>query len=130
MTTTPPQIRSMYGHGERTITFKQQIPVYITYQTAFADDAGKFQTRADIYGLDRDTLRELHGDHRNSDVPIARNYNSSGKPVRSAANTRAGAAGYYQRGRYAENPGYAGSGWDAFGPQPTGRGGYGLFGRW
>ena len=52
---TAARIRSMYGSNERGITFKHPIPVYITYQTAFTDDAGKQQARADIYGLDRDT---------------------------------------------------------------------------
>ena len=78
---TAARIRAMYGTSERGITFKHPIPVYITYQTAFADDAGKPQTRADIYGLDRDLLNILHGDRRISDTPIARNYNSSSKPV-------------------------------------------------
>jgi murein L,D-transpeptidase YcbB/YkuD len=124
---TAAKIRSMYGHSERTITFKHPIPVYITYQTAFSGDACKFQTRADIYGLDRDVLKELHGDRRNSDVPVARNYNSSSKPVHAAANTRAG----YRRDRYAENPGY--TTWDSYGPRPNNRGAFGafgLFGRW
>ena len=40
---------------------------------------------ADIYGLDRDLLNILHGDRRISDIPVARNYNSSSKPVMSAA---------------------------------------------
>jgi L,D-transpeptidase YcbB len=128
---TAAKIRSMYGHGERSITFKHPIPVYITYQTAYADDAGKFQTRADIYGLDRDVLKELHGDHRNSDVPIARNYNSGSKPVRSAANTRSGMAAW-QRGRYAGDPGY--TSWDSYGPRQPSRSNFGpfggLFGRW
>jgi murein L,D-transpeptidase YcbB/YkuD len=120
---TAAKIRSMYGHGERNITLKNPIPVYLTYQTAYADDAGKFQTRADVYGLDRDVLKELHGDHRNSDVPIARNYNQTSKPVRSAANTR--------RERYAEDPGY--TTWDSYGQRPSNRGAFGafgLFGRW
>ena len=98
-------------------------PVYITYQTAF-DDGGKLQTRADVYGLDRDVLKELHSDHRNSDVPIARNYNSTSKPVRSA---RTGT----QNGRYAGDPGY--TTWDSFGPRPSNRGAFGAFGpfgRW
>ncbi len=43
---TAARIRSMYGSSERTINFKRPIPVYITYQTAFADDAGKAQTRS------------------------------------------------------------------------------------
>ena len=54
---TAAKVRSMYGSNERNISLKHPIPVYITYQTAFADDAGKPQTRADIYGLDRDTLK-------------------------------------------------------------------------
>ena len=46
---------------------------------------GKPQARADIYGLDRELLHILHGDRRISDTPIARNYNSSSKPVAAAA---------------------------------------------
>ncbi len=37
---TSDRIRAMYGKSERTINFKRPIPVYITYQTAFVDDAG------------------------------------------------------------------------------------------
>jgi murein L,D-transpeptidase YcbB/YkuD len=99
---TAARIRAMYGSSERTITFKRPIPVYITYQTAFADDAGKPQARADIYGLDRDLLAVLRGDRRTSDTPIARNYNSGSKPVMSseAGTSRARGTGY------ASNPGY------------------------
>jgi hypothetical protein len=82
---TAARIKAMYGSSERTLNFKRPIPVYITYQTAFVDDAGKAQARADIYGLDRDTLNILRGDRRSSDTPIARNYNSSSKPVLSSA---------------------------------------------
>ena len=32
-------IRSLYGTDERNINLKNQIPVYITYQTAFVNDA-------------------------------------------------------------------------------------------
>src|SRR4029078_12815357 len=84
---TAARIRAMYGSSERTINFKRPIPVYITYQTAFADDAGKPQAQAHIYRLDRDLLNILRGDRRTSDTPIARNYNSSSKPVTSAAAT-------------------------------------------
>ncbi len=86
---TVAKIRSMYGSTERNISLKQHIPVYITYQTAFTDDAGKVQARADIYGLDRDITNELHRDRRNADTPVARNYNSSSKPVHAAASDRA-----------------------------------------
>ena len=109
---TAARIKAMYGTTERTINFKHPIPVYITYQTAFADDAGKAQARADIYGLDRDTLNVLHGDRRSSDTPIARNYNSSSKPVMSAAApapARTATARSRELG-YAASPGYTNSG--------------------
>jgi murein L,D-transpeptidase YcbB/YkuD len=105
---TAARIRAMYGSSERTITFKRPIPVYITYQTAFAD-AGKAQTRSDIYGLDRDLLNILRGDRRNSDTPIARNYNSSSKPVMSAATNTPRNTASTPRSRpsyYASSPGY------------------------
>ena len=80
---TQARIKGMYGTNERTITFKHPIPVYITYQTVFTDDAGHKQVRADVYGLDRDTKSVMHGERRIADVPVARNYNSSSKPVAS-----------------------------------------------
>ena len=43
---TPAKIRSMYGRSEIDIKFPTPIPVHITYQTAFVDDAGKLQIRA------------------------------------------------------------------------------------
>ena len=49
---TPEKIRSMYGRSEIDIKFPTPIPVNITYQTAFVDDAGKLQLRKDIYGRD------------------------------------------------------------------------------
>src|SRR5256884_7125850 len=45
---TPEKIRSMYGHSEIDIKFPTPIPVNITYQTAFVDEAGKPQIRTDI----------------------------------------------------------------------------------
>jgi len=78
---TAQRVRALYGSSERTITFKHQIPVYLSYQTAFVDDSGKPQYRADIYGLDKDTTNILRGDRRVADIPIRRNYSSSSKPV-------------------------------------------------
>jgi L,D-transpeptidase YcbB len=49
---TPEKIRGMYGHGEVDLKFPTPIPVNITYQTAFVDDAGKLQMRKDVYGRD------------------------------------------------------------------------------
>jgi L,D-transpeptidase YcbB len=49
---TPEKIRSMYGNSEIDVKFPTPIPVNITYQTAFVDDAGKLQIRKDVYGRD------------------------------------------------------------------------------
>ncbi len=90
---TANRIRSLYGKGERGITFKTPIPVHITYQTAFVDDAGKLQVRPDVYGLDKTMIAMLHQERAVADVPIARNYNSSSsRPVAgglAARSTRA-----------------------------------------
>ena len=51
----------MYGHSEIDLKFPTPIPVNITYQTAFVDDAGKLQIRKDIYGRDAAMLSLLKG---------------------------------------------------------------------
>jgi hypothetical protein len=56
---TPEKIRSMYGSSEIDLKFPTPIPVNITYQTAFVDDAGKLQLRKDIYGRDATMLAML-----------------------------------------------------------------------
>jgi murein L,D-transpeptidase YcbB/YkuD len=120
---TAQRISSMYGNTERTINFKHPIPVYVTYQTAFTDDAGKPQSRADIYGLDRDLLNILRGDRRNSDTPIARNYNTSSKPVMSSAAGVAGNSRNRERDYgLAANPSTSGWGFDS--PQQAFRGAF------
>jgi murein L,D-transpeptidase YcbB/YkuD len=58
---TPEKIRGMYGHSEIDIKFPTPIPVNITYQTAFVDDAGKLQLRKDVYGRDAAMLSILRG---------------------------------------------------------------------
>jgi murein L,D-transpeptidase YcbB/YkuD len=78
---TADRIRGMYGDNERTINFKQAIPVYITYQTAFVDNAGQLQTRADLYGHDKAMARLLKDERQVADIPIKRDYTSSSKPV-------------------------------------------------
>ena len=75
---TTDRIQAMYGKGERRINFKTPIPVYVTYQTAFVDEAGQSQARADLYGHDKETTRILHGERRVADIPIPRNYSNSG----------------------------------------------------
>jgi murein L,D-transpeptidase YcbB/YkuD len=56
---TPERIRSMYGSSEIDLKFPTPIPVNITYQTAFVDDAGKLQFRKDVYGRDGAMLAML-----------------------------------------------------------------------
>jgi murein L,D-transpeptidase YcbB/YkuD len=58
---TPEKIRSMYGSSEIDLKFPTPIPVNITYQTAFVDDAGKLQLRKDVYGRDATMLALLKG---------------------------------------------------------------------
>ncbi len=56
---TPEKVRSMYGRNEFNINFPTPVPVHITYQTAFVDQAGKLQLRADVYGRDARMLSLL-----------------------------------------------------------------------
>jgi murein L,D-transpeptidase YcbB/YkuD len=56
---TPEKIHGMYGSSEIDIKFPTPIPVNITYQTAFVDDAGKLQLRKDVYGRDATMLALL-----------------------------------------------------------------------
>src|SRR4051812_30575928 len=58
---TPEKIRGMYGHSEIDLKFPTPIPVNITYQTAFVDDAGKLQIRKDIYGRDAAMIPMMKG---------------------------------------------------------------------
>ena len=124
---TAAKIRSMYGHGERTITFKHPIPVYITYQTAFADDAGKFA----------DARRHLWARPRRAEGIARRSpqlgcadraklqFQQQAGDGRSAANAR--------RERLCRRSGYTSLGSaSARGQQPVGAFGAvpGLFGRW
>ena len=47
------RIRGLVGYGERTIRLKQVLPVHLAYFTAWVDETGKLQTRADLYGHSR-----------------------------------------------------------------------------
>ena len=58
---TPEKIKGMYGKSEININFPTPIPVNITYQTAFVDDAGTLQMRKDIYGRDAAMIPMLKG---------------------------------------------------------------------
>ncbi|MDE1973189.1 MAG: L,D-transpeptidase family protein [Hyphomicrobiales bacterium] len=74
---TEEKIRRMFGNSEVDIQFPQFIPVHLTYQTAFVDEAGKLEFRDDVYGRDKALLAILKGDERKvADIPIARPENT------------------------------------------------------
>jgi L,D-transpeptidase YcbB len=100
---TAARIRNMYGSDERTINFKRPIPVYVTYQTAFVDDAGKLQTRADVYGHDKAITRVLTDERQVADIPIKRDYTSSSKPVMARLPSRDTGARQARYGRDARD---------------------------
>ncbi len=66
------RIRKMIAAGGETdIQFPTFIPVNLTYQTAFVDEAGKLQFRDDVYGRDKALLALLKGDDRKvADIPV------------------------------------------------------------
>ena len=56
---TAERITRMFGSGEQDIQLPVPIWVHLTYQTAFVDDAGKLQTRHDVYNIDSRTLAAI-----------------------------------------------------------------------
>jgi len=57
---TAERIKRMFGNGEQDIQLQPTpIWVHLTYQTAFVDNAGKLQTRRDIYNLDSRTFAAI-----------------------------------------------------------------------
>jgi L,D-transpeptidase YcbB len=75
---TPEKIRGMYGHSEIDLKFPTPIPVNITYQTAFVDDAGKLQLRKDVYGRDATMLSLLRNRSRDLENVVAHSQPSYG----------------------------------------------------
>ncbi len=122
---TPEKIRSMYGSSEVDLKFPTPIPVNITYQTAFVDDAGKLQIRRDIYGRDA-TMLSLLKNSRGKDLEtvVAHAQPSYSRPPRSSLPPGVNVAG--------DNSGFGSSGpnfferlFGGFGqpePQPARRG--------
>ena len=79
---TPEKIRSMYGQSEIDIKFPTPIPVNITYQTAFVDDAGKLQFRKDVYGRDATMLALLrNGKSKDLENVVAHSQPNYVRPV-------------------------------------------------
>jgi len=79
---TQDRIRRMFGNAEHDIQLPVPIPVHVTYQTAFVDDAGKLQVRDDIYGRDRSTIATLKGEERRyADTAVDRRKPSYSRPA-------------------------------------------------
>lgn len=79
---TPERVRSMYGKSEIDLKFPTPIPVNITYQTAFVDDAGKLQIRKDVYGRDATMLNILkNGRGKDLENVVAHSQPSYSRPA-------------------------------------------------
>ncbi|VIO80268.1 L,D-transpeptidase family protein [Bradyrhizobium ivorense] len=91
---TPEKIRSMYGSSEIDLKFPTPIPVNITYQTAFVDDAGKLQFRRDVYGRDA-TMLSLLKNNRGKDLEmvVAHSQPSYSRPPSSSLPSNVYASG-------------------------------------
>jgi len=98
---TEDRIRKMFGSSETDIQFPTFIPVNLTYQTAFVDDAGKLELREDVYGRDRALLAILKGtDRKLADMPIEHRIDVSHREVMAIPDepTWFGGRGYYRGG--------------------------------
>jgi L,D-transpeptidase YcbB len=56
------RLKKMIGGKERGVPLSKTIPVHLAYFTAWADDAGRLETRKDIYGLDSRVAAALRGE--------------------------------------------------------------------
>jgi murein L,D-transpeptidase YcbB/YkuD len=101
---TADRIRKMYGTRERTLKFPAPIPVHITYQTAYVDEAGQLQTRPDLYGHDKTMIGMLRG-RSAAETPVARNLPSGNKPAAAHLTSRQNRDGVVRgQGRRADSP--------------------------
>ncbi len=102
---TVDRIRRMYGAGERNIKLDRPIPVHLTYQTAFVDEAGSLQRRDDVYGRDARILALLKGSDANvADIRIERRETST-KPVAARLPARQPGGLFQRRDRRAQADG-------------------------
>jgi murein L,D-transpeptidase YcbB/YkuD len=80
------------SRGEQDIQFPHNLPVHLTYQTAFVDENGRLEFREDMYGRDQALIAILRGEERKiAESPVERREGYSGRPA-------AMAGGYYQNG--------------------------------
>ena len=113
---TEERIKKMFGPNETDIQFPTFIPVNLTYQTAFVDDAGKLEFRDDIYGRDKTLLAILKGsDRKVADIPVEHREDASHRQVLAIPDEPSwfGGRGYYPgggRGYYRGGSYYGGGG--------------------
>src|SRR6516225_8800656 len=113
---TEDRIKKMFGPNETDIQFPTFIPVNLTYQTAFVDEAGKLEFRDDIYGRDKTLLAILKGsDRKLADVPVEHREDVSHRQVLAIPDEPSwfGGRGYYPgggRGYYRGGSYYGGGG--------------------
>jgi L,D-transpeptidase YcbB len=91
---TAARITSMFGGAEQDIQLPTPVWVHLTYQTAFADSAGKLQMRRDVYNLDSRTLAAIKSERgivegaperkREQEVASGPGANRSARPARTA----------------------------------------------
>jgi murein L,D-transpeptidase YcbB/YkuD len=117
---TEDRIRHMFGPNETDIQFPTFIPVNLTYQTAFVDDAGKLELREDVYGRDRALLAILKGtDRKVADIPVEHRIDASHREVMAIPDEPSwfGGRGNYPgggRGYYSGGGSYYGGGGNFF----------------
>jgi hypothetical protein len=85
---TAERIKKMYGHSEVDLQFPTPIPVNLTYQTAFVDDAGQLQIRRDIYGIDARMRSAIKSERGVVEMVQDRPREPSNTPTRRARATR------------------------------------------
>ena len=108
---TEDRIRHMFGSSEVDIQFPTFIPVNLTYQTAFVDDAGKLELREDVYGRDRALLAILKGsDRKVADIPVEHKIDISHREVMAIPDEPSwfGGRSYYPGGSYYGGSPYGG----------------------
>lgn len=94
---TAERLRRMFGAAEQNIQFPTPIPVHLSYQTAYVDEAGKLVIREDIYGRDSRVLAALKGEERRvADIPVEQRQTTISRPVRAPAG--------FGFGSYAQGP--------------------------